>query len=110
MKGLERPEFSSLDTFTLPNDDSRVLRGRACLSGSENGYSIERNSQVNWTKYEMRNLYAQSDEKLGDKRPLTGWSDTVNNSPSNFAWNELTKYQVNRIHDLMEINIIRLVK
>jgi hypothetical protein len=54
--------------------------------------------------------FARSDEELGDKRPLTGWSDSGSTTMPGFAWNEWTNQQVHRIHDLMDINTLRLAK
>jgi site-specific DNA-cytosine methylase len=67
---LSRPASGALDAFMLPNEDPRVLRGRARLSA---GKSVSSENRVDWGKCELRHLYARASEELGDKRPLTGW-------------------------------------
>jgi hypothetical protein len=52
VKKLERPASAALDAFMLPNDDPRVLRGRARLSSGNNGGSSS--NAVDWTKCESR--------------------------------------------------------
>ena len=118
---LKRPASASVDDFMLPNDDPRVLRGRARLTAegtasSDNGsssggdMSSSRAGRVDWTKCETRHLTSRSLEELGDKRPLTGWSDSGRTTLPSFCWNEWCNVQVHRIHDLMDINTLRLAK
>ena len=57
---------------------------------------------------ETRHQYARSVEELGDKRPLTGWSESGNVAMPGFAWNDWVNAQVHRIHDLLDINTLRL--
>ena len=57
----------------FPNDDPRVLKGRQRLADEE-----ERSGRVDWARCESRHLFARVEEELGDKRPLTGWSDAGN--------------------------------
>ena len=114
MGNFQRPASAALDAFMLPNDDPRVLRGRARLtaesSATEGDTSGDRAGRVDWTKCETRHQFARSNEMLGDNRPLTGWSDTKGTVMPPFAWNEWTNAQVHRIHDLMDINTLRLAK
>jgi site-specific DNA-cytosine methylase len=111
---LKRPASASIDDFMLPNDDPRVLRGRARLtaecSASNDGDSSSRAGRVDWTKCETRHLAARSLEELGDKRPFTDWSDSGSTALPSFCWNEWCNVQVHRIHDLMDINVLRLAK
>ncbi|KAL7565128.1 hypothetical protein ACA910_021509 [Epithemia clementina (nom. ined.)] len=110
---LKRPASASLDAFMLPNEDPRVLRGRARLTAEScdsNGGEADRAGRTDWTKCETRHQFARSSEDLGEKRPLTGWSDSGNTVMPAFAWNEWTNAQVHRIHDLMDINTLRLAK
>lgn len=115
---LKRVASATLDEFMLSNDDPRVLRGRVRLTaesmtmgndkvGSAGG---SRAGRVDWTKCETRHQDSRSKEMLGDKRPLTEWSDSGNTSMPSFAWNEWTNAQVHRIHDLMDINTLRLAQ
>jgi site-specific DNA-cytosine methylase len=107
---LKRPASATLDEFMLPNDDPRVLRGRARLTAESVGSDGDRAGRTDWTKCETRHQDARSKELLGDKRPLTEWSDSGNTTTPSFAWNEWTNAQVHRIHDLMDINTLRLAK
>lgn len=107
LKILERNASGALDDFMLPNDDPRVLRGRASLvAGGNSGKS----NKTEWTKCEGRHLLARSAEDLGDKRPLTGWSDSNPTSMPGWAWNDWAEAMVHRIHDLLDINTLRLAK
>ena len=122
MTALKRPASASVDDFMLPNDDPRVLRGRARLtaegtassdgsgSSGDMSSSSSRAGRVDWTKCETRHLTARSLEELGDKRPFTGWSDSGRTTLPSFCWNEWCNVQVHRIHDLMDINTLRLAK
>ena len=97
----------------FPNDDPRVLKGRQRLADEE-----ARSGRVDWARCERymqfcsylykcilnvlffvsilfysllcfsRHLFARVEEELGDKRPLTGWSDSGNTTMPSFAWNE----------------------
>ena len=108
---LKRPASASVDDFMLPNDDPRVLRGRARLTDeSQDDTSSSRAGRVDWTKCETRHLTARSLEDLGDQRPLTGWSESGRTVLPSFCWNEWCNSQVHRIHDLMDINTLRLAK
>lgn len=107
---LKRPASASLDDFMLPNDDPRVLRGRARLTAESSSGDGDRAGRTDWTKCETRHQASRSLEELGDKRPLTEWSDSGNTTMPSFCWNEWCNAQVHRIHDLMDINTLRLAK
>lgn len=113
IRSLERPASASLDAFMLSNDDPRVIRGRAkltaesCVSGDGRG---DRAGRTDWTKCETLHQYARSREELGERRPLTHWSDSSSTAMPSFAWNEWVNAQVHRIHDLLDINTLRLAK
>lgn len=107
---LKRPASASLDDFMLSNDDPRVLRGRARLTAESSSGDGDRAGRTDWTKCETRHQAARSLEELGDKRPLTEWSDSGNTTMPSFCWNEWVNAQVHRIHDLMDINTLRLAK
>jgi site-specific DNA-cytosine methylase len=111
VKNLKRPASARLDEYMLPNDDPRVLRGRARLTvESCSGAGESRSGRTDWTKCETRHQKSRSEEELGNQRPLTGWSDSGNTTLPSFAWNEWANAQVHRIHDLMDINTIRMAK
>lgn len=78
VKSLRRPASASLDAFMLPNDDPRVLRGRARLTAeSMAGDNGDRAGRTDWTKCETRHQRARTTEELGESRPLTEWSDAT---------------------------------
>ena len=105
---LKRPASASLDAYMLPSDDPRVLRGRARLTAESSVGDGNRAGRTDWTKCETRHLAARSIEELGDKRPFTEWSDSGSTKLPGFCWNEWCNAQVNRIHDLLDINALRL--
>lgn len=108
---LKRPASATLDDFLLSNDDPRVLRGRARLTAESLAYgNNDRNSRVDWTKCETRHQLCRSREELGDKKPLTGWSDSGGTTLPSFCWNDWYNAQVHRIHDLTDINTLRLAQ
>jgi len=147
---MKRKASATLDAFVLPDDDPRVLRGRARLTAesccSADNNNSTRAGRTDWTKCETRHLAARSIEELGDQRPFTGWSDSGNTTLPGQCWyvraltclllllllllkdfdltfynccskrfahfprNEWANVQVNRIHDLLDINLLRLAK
>ncbi|GMI05451.1 hypothetical protein TrVE_jg4580 [Triparma verrucosa] len=109
VESFRRDASASLDSFMFPSDDPRVLKGRERLSAGR-GDAGERTGRVDWARCEARHLFARSDEELGDKRPLTGWSDSGNTALPSYGWNDWANAQVHRIHDLMDINTLRLAK
>jgi len=106
--GMKRPASAPLDAFVLKDDDPRVLRGRARLTAESSSGDGNRAGRTDWAKCEQRHGMARSKEDLGDKRPFTGWSDSGNTTLPGNCWNEWANAQVNRIHDLMDINVLRL--
>lgn len=111
VKALKRPASAPLDAFMLANDDPRVLRGRAKLTAeSLNASGESRAGRTDWTKCETRHQRCRSTEQLGDQRPLTDWSESTAVTMPGFAWNDWTSAQVNRIHDLMDINTLRMAQ
>ena len=88
---LRRPASASLDAFMFVNHDVRVLKGceRISREDGEGG-----GGRVDWGKCESRHLFARSSESLGDKRPLTGWSEATNTTMPGWAWNDWVNSQV----------------
>lgn len=107
---LKRPASATLDEFMLPNDDPRVLRGRARLTSESYGTGGARAGRTDWARCETRHQAARSFEELGDMRPFTEWSDSGNVAMPSYCWSEWMNAQVHRIHDLMDINTLRLAK
>jgi site-specific DNA-cytosine methylase len=114
---FKRPASAPLDAYLFPNDDPRVLRGRARLTAASMSAAIDggegggnRAGRTDWTKCETRHLAARSNEELGDKRPLTGWSESGKTAMPGFFWTDWFDGQVNRIHDLVDINTLRLAR
>lgn len=108
VKALEREASGALDDFMLPGDDPAVLKGRASLVA--NGSAGGSKNKTEWVKCESRHLLARSKEDLGEKRPFTGWSDSNPTSMPGYTWNDWANAQVHRIHDLLDINTLRLAK
>ena len=48
--------------------------------------------------------------RLTSMRPFTEWSDSGNVRMPPYCWSEWMNAQVHRIHDLMDINTLRLAK
>ena len=107
--GMKRPASATLDDYMLASDDPRVLRGRARLTveSSDKGEGT-RAGRTDWTKCETRHLAARSLEELGEKRPFTEWSDSGSTNVPGDCWKEWFDAQVHRIHDLTDINMLRL--
>jgi site-specific DNA-cytosine methylase len=110
VKKLKRPASAPLDAFMLAPDDPRVLRGRERLTAESRAVDGDRAGRTDWTKCETRHQLARSEEELGDQRPFTGWSDSGHTTLPSFAWNDWCNSQVHRIHDLMDINTMRMAQ
>lgn len=106
VKALEREASGALDEFMLPGDDPAVMKGRASLVSNGSAGA----SKTDWVKCESRHLLARSKESLGEKRPFTGWSESNPTSMPGYTWNDWANAQVHRIHDLIDINTLRLAK
>lgn len=50
------------------------------------------------------------EENLGAKRPMTMWESKGHCTLPDFAWHDWGKAQVERVLDLMDINMLRMVK
>ena len=110
---LKRVASASIDDFMLPNDDPRVLRGRQRLtleSCSNKEGAGDRAGRTDWTRCETRHQDVRALERLGEKRPLTGWSESTKTTMPPFAWNDWTNAQVHRIHDLLDCNCLRMAQ
>ena len=90
VKKLKRPASATVDDFMFPNDDPRVLRGRARLTAESLGTTGARAGRTDWTKCETRHQSARSNEELGEQRPFTNWSDSGNVAMPMYCWAEWT--------------------
>jgi hypothetical protein len=130
---LERPAVKCLDAFILSTDDPRMIRGhyrmlaeislggkdgeagridltRVGMRFSRVRFPIRSTYSIFSSKCETRHHLARTKEELGDGKPLTNWSDSGGTAMPGFAFNEWMDKQVNRIHDLTDINLLRLAK
>ena len=140
VQSYRRDASASLDAFMFPSDDPRVLKGRERLSagrgdaGERTGRvdwarcearhlfarSDEELGERERERGRVRDLSMCGTllthfvlvifSVAGDKRPLTGWSDSGNTALPSYGWNDWANAQVHRIHDLMDINTLRLAK
>ncbi|KAG5191768.1 S-adenosyl-L-methionine-dependent methyltransferase [Tribonema minus] len=108
VRRLERPSSSTLEAFLLPNDDPRVHSARAALAGKQDTQKAR--PRTDWGRCETRHQRARLEEELGVKRPLTGWEDGGLCKLPDYAWTDWGRSQVDRVLDLMDINLLRLAK
>ncbi|KAJ1459723.1 hypothetical protein M885DRAFT_613323 [Pelagophyceae sp. CCMP2097] len=103
---MRRPASASLEAFMLAADDARVSAARDDLK-----HTTRNKNDVPWDKCEARHARVRSDEKLGQKRPVTNWSHGTNNAQlPDFAWRDWAQAQTERVLDSIDIHYMRLVK
>ncbi|KAI5307449.1 hypothetical protein KEM55_008253, partial [Ascosphaera atra] len=68
---------------------------------------IKDRQAVDWTRYKARHLAYRIQEKLGDKRPLTKWSDNGACYPPDFYWRKWMQVQTERVWDTLDANYLR---
>jgi site-specific DNA-cytosine methylase len=107
LKDLRRPASATLDDILLSKDDPRVLRGRARLT-NESRWTNGNVRRTDWSKCEVRHQAVRVGEELGTGHPFTDWSDNADTCSPDFAWNDWINVQVHRIHDLIDINTLRM--
>ncbi|KAL4062601.1 hypothetical protein J3A83DRAFT_4381778 [Scleroderma citrinum] len=107
---LKRPASSTLDAFLLPSDDPRIHQARQKLVQDSGGVSESRTGRIDWTRCESRHARARLEEALGPKRPLTNWEEGGGCRMPDFAWQDWGIRQVERVWDLMDINLLRSAK
>lgn len=73
VKSFSRPASCTFDAFLLESDDPRIHHARQKLV--QEGNMIERKAGYDWGKCESRHVKARVEEKLGPRRPLTGWEE-----------------------------------
>ncbi|KAF9224022.1 hypothetical protein BS17DRAFT_703902 [Gyrodon lividus] len=107
---LKRPASSTLDAFLLPSDDMRIHQAREKLVQDSGSVSDSRAGRIDWTRCESRHARARLEEALGPKRPLTNWEEGGACRMPDFAWQDWGVRQVERVWDLMDINLLRSAK
>lgn len=109
MKTLRRPATCTLEAFLLPSDDPRIHQVRMDLSTKRDG-SKKTARSVEWEKCEGRHQKERLQQKLGLKRPMTQWEEGGVCKMLDFAWQDWGAMQVDRVLDLMDINMLTLAK
>jgi len=109
VREMERPASAALDAFMFRHDDPRVLAGKSRMITEKcRGDGEGRAGRTDWVKCEAGHQRVRANEELGSKRPFTGWSDDGNTALPGFCWNEYINAEVHRVHDLMDINTLRM--
>ncbi|KAG8902838.1 hypothetical protein FRB99_004034, partial [Tulasnella sp. 403] len=103
VKSLQRPASAPYDAFLLQTDDPRIQQGREKLIKEDQN----RQRLIDWAKCETRHARARMEEGLGNKRPLTNWSENGTCKMQDFAWIDWANAQVDRVWDLMDISFMR---
>ena len=64
-----------------------------------------------WEKCESRHQRVRAEEKLGAKRPITGWTTGCTSTINlpDFAWTDWGRAQTERVLDSIDIDYMRLV-
>ncbi|KAF3939398.1 hypothetical protein ABW19_dt0209882 [Dactylella cylindrospora] len=100
---LTRPASVSFEAFLLDDDDPRVTQARQKLVREEGG----RAKGHEWTACEIRHAHARTTEGLGRGRPFTEWRESGYTKYPDYAWTEWAPLQVPRVHDLIDISVLR---
>ncbi|KAL7269920.1 hypothetical protein RUND412_007381 [Rhizina undulata] len=108
MKKMERPCSTTIDSFLLPSDDPRIYQARLDLVAGPRDSVIKRT--VDWDKCEGRHQKERMKSKLGNARPMTMWQESGTCQFMDFVWADWGNKQVDRVLDLMDINMLLLAK
>ncbi|KAI5294006.1 hypothetical protein KEM52_004868 [Ascosphaera acerosa] len=103
MKAFERPASSPITHFMLKETDPRFRIAVDDISSAP----IKDRQAVDWTRYKARHLAYRMKEKLGDKRPLTKWTDNGACYPPDFYWRRWMQGQTQRVWDTLDSNYLR---
>lgn len=103
MKAFERPASSPITDFMLRETDPRFRIAVDDISS----IPIKERQAVDWTRYKARHLAYRIKEKLGDKRPLTKWTDNGACYPPDFYWRKWMQVQTERVWDTLDSNYLR---
>ncbi|KAK2762854.1 hypothetical protein FQN54_001029 [Arachnomyces sp. PD_36] len=105
MGQFKRPASSPVDRFLLEEDDPRVQQIRREMASRN-----PRDGQTHdWSAYKTRHQIYRFEEQLGDKRPLTRWQDNGSCKMPDFAWNDWSKSQPERVWDTLDMNFLRSI-
>lgn len=99
MKKFTRFASSSVADFLLPNETVRTQQQHISLDDTTREYE--------WAACEIRHIQYRQNERLGNARPLTFWSESgTMNVPENgiIPW---YRKQVERVRDYMDIALLR---
>ncbi|KAJ3007556.1 UNVERIFIED_CONTAM: hypothetical protein HDU68_003463, partial [Siphonaria sp. JEL0065] len=107
-KSIQRKASTPLEDYLLPTDDPRIHRARQDLAKTKDNAPTNRRTE--WSRCESRHSFARINEELGNKRPLTAWSEGGMSNFPDFAWNDWGRTQTDRVLDLSDINYLRSAK
>jgi site-specific DNA-cytosine methylase len=105
LEALGRPASSTVEAFSLAEDDPRVQVGREELSASGRGDSARQT--VDWTRCHTRHEVERTNQCLGQMRPITQWQDGGSCKPADYMWRDWTQVQVERVLDTIDMSFLR---
>jgi site-specific DNA-cytosine methylase len=106
LKALERPASSTVEAFSLAEDDPRVQSAREELSNTGRGDSA-RGTVVDWTRCHTRHEVERTNQCLGQMRPITQWQDGGSCKPADYMWRDWAQVQVERVLDTIDMSFLR---
>ncbi|KAJ3235803.1 hypothetical protein HDU81_000159 [Chytriomyces hyalinus] len=109
-KSISRKASTPLEDYLLPTDDPRIHIARQDLAKQKDVSSSSSNRRTDWSRCESRHAFARINEELGNKRPLTAWSEGGMSNYPDYAWNDWGRTQTDRVLDLSDINYLRIAK
>ncbi|KAJ3065360.1 hypothetical protein HDU98_011270 [Podochytrium sp. JEL0797] len=108
LKAMQRKASTPLEDYLLATDDARIHQARVQLAKTKDNAPTNRRTE--WSRCESRHSFARINENLGQKRPLTAWSEGGMSNYPDYAWNDWGRTQTDRVLDLSDINYLRLAK
>ncbi|KAJ3136566.1 hypothetical protein HK100_001549 [Physocladia obscura] len=109
LKGMARKASTPVEDYLLATDDPRIHAARQDLAKTKDDVG-SKTGRTDWSRCESRHAFARINEELGNKRPLTAWSEGGMSNYPDFAWNDWGRTQTDRVLDLSDINYLRLAK
>ncbi|KAL7410274.1 hypothetical protein BDY24DRAFT_400679 [Mrakia frigida] len=108
VKAMQRPCSSPLEAFLLSSDDPRIHQARLDLSKKTLLAMDEKSRQpTDWGRCQSRHERSRHEERLGDKRPATAWSEAGPPQLKDGAWQDWAVTQTERVLDLTDVNTLR---
>jgi site-specific DNA-cytosine methylase len=107
IKDLQRPASVTLDAFLLSSDDPRIHHAREKMVQEAKAALDKRREKIDWARCENRHQRARAEENLGNKRPLTSWTEGGTCKLLDHMWSDWGSVQVERVWDLMDITTLR---